>query len=378
MDLLQLYFGSEQGLDSEGIRIKRLKMAGDVFDFYRGAAIVFYRLWRPPAGFRSTKSWICGDAHWENVGSYRGKNHIAYFDLTDFDQACLAPAAFDLGRALTCLFLTGQGRHASLFLNAYRRALVEGKPFHIEPEVSKGTVERLLKKVAKRSQGKFIAQLTKDGRIVGPENRISRLKRRERQWALERFRRWSAITENPEFYSALDIVGSTAGVGILGHRRYLVLVRGRHAPHMIDMKEAVRSDAAAVTTVPQPRWTNEAERIAEVQRMVQYMPIARLGWTDETNPSFVMSEFQPAEDRVDSMSLSPEEYEDFIDQWGKLLAWAHLRGSGWKLAATTSDMIAFGKALSVSRRSQLIQLSRQASARFKRLHSEFRRLTGAQ
>jgi uncharacterized protein (DUF2252 family) len=376
MDLLELYFASEQGLDSENIRIKRMKMAGDVFQFYRGAAIIFYHLWRPPAGFRSPKSWICGDAHWENVGSYKGQNHIAYFDLTDFDQACLAPASLDLGRALTCLFLTGQGRHASLFMGAYRQALVGGKPFHIEPEVAKGTVARLLKKVGKRSQGKFIAQLTKHGRIVGPEDRISRLKTKERRWALQRFRRWSATMDNPQFYSVLDIVGSAAGVGILGYRRYLVLVRGRHAPHIIDMKEAVPSDAAAATAVHQPRWTNQAERIADVQRMVQYMPIARLGWTGDSGPSFVMSEFQPAEDRVDSLSLSPEEYEDFIDQWGKLLAWAHLRGSGWKLAATTSDMIAFGQALSVSRRNQLIQVSRRAARRLRQLHSEFRRLTG--
>ncbi len=35
----------------------------------------------------------------------------------------------------------------------------------------------------------------------------------------------------------LDLCGSLAGVGTLGLRRYLVLVKGGKHPHLIDMKE---------------------------------------------------------------------------------------------------------------------------------------------
>ncbi len=378
MDLLKRYFESERGLEAALIRIKRQKMARNPFEFFRGSTAIFYRLWALPRAFRAPRAWICGDAHWENVGSYKGKNHVAYFDLTDFDHACLAPVTLDLGRALTCQYLTGQGRHAAGLLSAYRDSLIEGKPFHIEAEVARGTVARLLKSVAKRAQARFIGRWTKDDRILHKKHACYRLAKKERQWAKIRFRSWALGTEHPEFYSLVDIAGSYAGVGILGHRRYLVLVRGRNSPHLIDMKEAARSDAAFAAGAKQPDWSNEAERIAEVQRMIQYMPIARLGWTAGENPSFVMSEFQPAEDRIDSLSLSTSEYEDFAIQWGRLLAWAHLRGSGWKGAATASDLISFGKTLSYPRRQVLLRAARKTARAYKGLFSKFRRLSAAE
>ncbi len=377
MDLLKRYFESERGLKPALIRIKRQKMARSPFEFFRGTTVIFYHLWALPKAFRAPRAWICGDAHWENVGSYKGKNHVAYFDLTDFDHACLAPVTLDLGRALTCQYLIGQGRHSAGFLGAYRDSLVEGKPFHIEAEVARGTVARLLKSVAKRAQARFIRRWTKNGRILQRKHASYRLAKEERRWAAIRFQRWASGRDNPEFFSLVDIVGSYAGVGILGHRRYLVLVRGRNAPHLIDMKEAAPSDAATAAGGRQPVWSNEAERIAEVQRMIQYMPIARLGWTARENPSFVMSEFQPAEDRIDSLSLSSCEYEDFAIQWGKLLAWAHLRGGGWRGAATTSELISFGKTLSLPRRQVLLGAARKAARRYHRLYSKFRSSSAA-
>ncbi len=366
------------GLNPEALRLKRKKMARSLFDFYRGTAVIFYHLWAPSRADHGPKVWICGDAHLENVGSYKGKNHVAYFDFTDFDQACLGPVTLDLGRALTCHYLTGQGHHAADFLAAYRDSLADGKPFHIEAEVARGTLARLLKSVKKRSQTRFIKRWTRKGRIVWPTNDCYRLTKSDRLWAKRRFQRWALSMKNAGYFELVDIVGSNAGVGILGHRRFLVLVRGRNAPHLIDMKEGVPSDAAAVSGETQPPWSNEAHRIAEVQRMIQYMPIARLGWTDGGNPSFVMSEFQPAEDRVDSLTLSSREYENFAFQWGKLLAWAHLRGAGWKGAATTSELISFGKALTIRRRRLLLEAARKAAKRYHELHSEYQHLVGVE
>ncbi len=132
--------------------------------------------------------WVCGDAHWENVGSYRGKNRVAYFDLTDFDQACLAPIDWELGRAMTAYYIAHAGHLAGLFLSSYRQTLVGGKPQHIEAEVAKGAVARLLKSVATRRRKKFIASWTKNGRIAIREGLTYRLGRAEMGQAVRIFR----------------------------------------------------------------------------------------------------------------------------------------------------------------------------------------------
>ncbi|HZZ20654.1 MAG TPA: DUF2252 family protein [Opitutaceae bacterium] len=374
MDLLDLHFRSEQGCDSSLIRLKRSKMAGDVLNFYRGSPQIFYAIWGSVKRRASPLGWLCGDAHWENVGSYKGKNHVAYFDFTDFDHGCLAPLDFDLGRAATCLYLIGMGELAGLFLSAYTKQTAAGKPYHIENEVAKGTVARLLTKVQTRSQRRFMRQRMDGHRLLIDDEETYALPPKEKREASAVFKKWAATTKDPSFFRLEDLCGSCTGLGILGHHRYLALVSGKKARHIIDMKEAVPSAAAPFSGVRQPSWANDAERIAEVQRMIQYVPIARLGWTKGRGRSFVLSEYQPAEDRVDSLALSKGEYRDFAKQWGQLLAWSHLRGAGWREAATTSELVTFASDFNAKKRRRLLARARAAAVRMRQLFEQFRLL----
>lgn len=353
-------------------------MAADILDFYRGSAGIFYSLWSQKHLVPTPMGWICGDAHWENVGSYKGKNHVAYFDITDFDHACHAPLGFDLGRAAACLYLLEKGGLAPVFLSAYRNELAAGKPYHIEEEVARGTISKLLCRVKNRSQARFIGEHTEHGRLVLDRDETYRLAGRDKALAAKIFRRWAATMKNPAFFQLIDICGSCSGVGELGHRRYLALVKGRNAAHLIDMKEATPSRAVEFSDAKQGTWANEAQRIAEVQRIVQYVPIARLGWSRGSGLCFVFSEYQPSEDKVDSLKLSKKEYRDFASQWGKLLAWSHLRGGGWRGAATTSELIAFAEGFDVVSQRRLLSAARSVAKSVKILFSEFRRVVGVE
>src|SRR3954470_3942941 len=142
------------------LQLKLAKIASDPFTFFRGTAPLFYQTWAeeklPPA----PRVWSCGDAHLENIGSYRGENRIPYFDLNDFDEACLAPAHWDVGRALTSLHLAGESRLAFPFLQKYLNTLANGKPSHIQPEVAKGPIAALLERVQERRRQDFLAERT--------------------------------------------------------------------------------------------------------------------------------------------------------------------------------------------------------------------------
>jgi len=83
---------------------------------------------------------------------------------------------------------------------------------------------------------------------------------------------------DPGFYRVIDLCGRIAGNGSLGLDRYIVLVKGKRQPFVLDMKAAARKRPGPFSGPRQPPWASEAERIATVQHYMQYVPIARLSW----------------------------------------------------------------------------------------------------
>jgi uncharacterized protein (DUF2252 family) len=81
------------GRDAERLNMKYQRMRTSPFIFLRGTCHLFYK--RLPSGGvleASPRTWVCGDMHLENFGSYKGDNRLVYFDINDFDEACIAPS----------------------------------------------------------------------------------------------------------------------------------------------------------------------------------------------------------------------------------------------------------------------------------------------
>src|SRR5450631_977682 len=90
----------------ELVSLKYKLMAENAFRFFRGTCHIFYEDLSAAASLPSSPvSWNCGDLHIENFGSYRGDNHLVYFDLNDFDESILAPVLWDLVRMTTSILL---------------------------------------------------------------------------------------------------------------------------------------------------------------------------------------------------------------------------------------------------------------------------------
>src|SRR3978361_2048809 len=86
----------------EKVSLKYEVMAENAFRFYRGTCHLFYEdLAAAQPLPLSPLSWICGDLHLENFGSFRGENDLVYFDLNDFDEGLSAPAAYEVVRMAT-------------------------------------------------------------------------------------------------------------------------------------------------------------------------------------------------------------------------------------------------------------------------------------
>lgn len=81
--------------EPERLAMKYKLMRTSPFVFLRGTCHLFYE--RLPLGSMlegAPAVWVCGDMHLENFGSYKGDNRLVYFDINDFDEACLAPGLF--------------------------------------------------------------------------------------------------------------------------------------------------------------------------------------------------------------------------------------------------------------------------------------------
>ncbi|MBV8885902.1 MAG: DUF2252 family protein, partial [Chroococcidiopsidaceae cyanobacterium CP_BM_RX_35] len=163
--------------DHELLQLKYKKMSESAFAFFRGSCHLFYEDWSDDSPLnKAPYSWICGDLHLENFGSYQGDNHLSYFDINDFDESILAPCTLDVVRLLTSIFLAfpkSSGDSESLcndFLNAYTTALIDGKARWVERETAKGLVKTLLDKQEHLQRKQFLDERTS---VEGERRKIS-------------------------------------------------------------------------------------------------------------------------------------------------------------------------------------------------------------
>src|SRR6201999_1549737 len=145
-------------------------MAEDPFRFSRGTCHLFYEdLSAHPALPASPTSWVCGDLHLENFGTYKGDNRLVYFDLNDFDEGLLAPAAWEVVRMITSIFIGCESvgilnkdieQVAALFLRIYTATLSKGKARYLETDTANGIVKVFMDKICMRKQKELIRQRT--------------------------------------------------------------------------------------------------------------------------------------------------------------------------------------------------------------------------
>jgi uncharacterized protein (DUF2252 family) len=261
---------------------------------------------------------------------------------------------------------------ARLLLATYASTLAGGKPGHIEPEVAEGPIAALLSQVSDRRAKDFLAKWAPKGRLRIRGDHTYAISRAAKAGARRRFDAWARTQPDSSFYRVLDICGRIAGNGSLGLERYSILVKGKRQPFVMDMKAAAPSAPRAFLRARQPPWKCEAERVATVQRFMQYVPIARLSWMAGSPTSFIVHQLQPADDRIVVAELSSSDYAEFVRQWGRLLASAHLRSGGWKGSADLDALIAYGQSLDARARRRLLSAASKAARAQRRAWVRFK------
>ena len=349
-----------QGRDPRLVQLKYKAMRADVFAFFRGTCHLFYEDWPASTPLdQAPPTWICGDLHMENLGSYKGDNRLVYFGMNDFDEAALAPCTWDLARLLTCLFVSAgivnikQEDAFTLckrFLDVYTDTVAKGQIEILEEKNADGVVKDLLRQVKERHRKDFLSSRTTLTRGVrkllikaGHTEPATDLQRANVTTLIEQ---WAAKQTNPHFFIVLDVAQRIAGIGSLGVERYAILVEGKGSPdknYLLDLKAELPSSLQPYLKLPQPQWSNQAERAVSIQQWVQGIPPALLAAVEMDNTSYGLRELQPTEDKVDMEPLSGKvkQLEQLVETIANVIAWGQLRSAGHQSAAPAYDLMSF-------------------------------------
>jgi len=368
------------------LKVKYKRMSENAFKFFRGTCHLFYEdVSRDNSFPTSPTSWITGDLHLENFGSYKGDNGLVYFDVNDFNEAALAPVTWEIARMATSIFVAFSDLQighketeemVSLFLNTYSSILAAGKPKYIEAKIAKGIVRDFLERVSERTLGELL-----DGRVSKKGKELRFCIDGERHLKLEPdlkdklqnfIELW--IRNNHPKYRCLDIAFRIAGTGSVGVKRYVFLLKHLEKEKnylMIDMKQATPSSLEKFTPVKQPRWLNEGERQVSIQEYMQNVCPALLSFASFDREPFLIKRLQPSEDRVNFRLLKKKDKDiaQVIKEMAALAASAHLRSAARKGAATPDELMDFGN--SNSWQNDIIGFSREYSKQVRAYHYEF-------
>jgi len=343
--------------------LKYQAMAIDVFCFYRGTCHLFYEDLAGTEAFpESPPVWLCGDLHIENFGSFKGDDKEEYFDLNDFDEAILGPAAWELVRMLTSIFVAFESRglkkpdalpYVKVFLDTYRRTLISGKAKSLDPRTAVGVVQAFLTTVKKRKQKELLKKRTfkKDGKLmlqVDAQRHFDiekSLKKELIAFIEDAITRIDCIKGN---YKVLDCIFRISGTGSIGVKRYLFLLKSRDEKKkylLLGMKEAKPSALRPYMELQQPIWLSEAVRITAIQERMQNVSPALLSPVIFKGEPYVIKQMQPSEDKInfDHLDGRYAEIERVAHDMAVLTASAHLRSGGREGSAIADELIAFGE-----------------------------------
>ena len=343
------------------VQIKYEAMAENIFRFYRGTCHLFYEDLKEDSLPPSPLTWICGDLHLENFGSYKGDNGLVYFDLNDFDEGVLAPASWELVRLLTSIFIAFNTlgidnarayKMAQLYLKSYSATLSKGKSISIEPRTAKGIVCTFLSAIEKRKQKELLNKRVevKKGKLVlsTAHEKHFELEKPLRKELTNHINNWiTNSSEGPYNYEVVNVVFRLAGTGSLGVKRYLFLLKSLNTKNkylLLDMKQSRTASLSPYVTAPQPEWVSEAERIICVQQRMQNILPALLDSTIFNGEAYVLQQMQPTEDSI-NFKLIKDRYRDIyqvIDDMAVLTASSQLRSGGRQGSAIIDDLIAYG------------------------------------
>ncbi len=329
------------------VPIRHARMSVSPFTFYRGAArIMAADLADTPVSGLEVQ--LGGDAHLSNFGAYASPERRLVFDQNDFDETLPGPWEWDLKRLAASFVVAGQfhGYPAATtrsvtaeVVRSYRASMGRfadegylslwydyvdiddigsnsGMPAkelnkrlaRFRKKATRKTSQQALEKLAEVVDGKW--RIRYEPPVLFPLDRTAGQRGPGRapcrggpQPGDLRRRRWMTLDDALlDRYEVVDVGVKVVGVGSVGTRCLIALLRGRddHDPLFLQVKEAGPSVLAEY--LAPSRYDHQGQRVVEGQRLVQATSDIFLGWTTGRWPASTTTSVSCATGRARSRS----------------------------------------------------------------------------
>lgn len=333
---------------AEDAEVKFDKLAGSLFSFFRGTALLFYR------DMAGEDSWMptvltLGDVHPKNFGVMPNADNVPIFGVNDFDEACYAPFTWDLKRGAVGFLLAaeevgGYKRKRQLkIVRRFVRGYLEGIREFADKNTEKDHERRLdngpklIRELIEGAQKNRSAWLAKDyldefkrGFRHNDELVPISSRRDEFQKLIGRWLKENRI-DPPARAGKMRVkdvaIRKGAGTASLGLSRYYALIEGPNQDGtddlLIEFKKARRSALAGLVPPTPYNAQVKGERIAHAQGAQLVRGDVFYGHVTIEGESFMSRERAPFRDDIDLDDLSKSEWKQYAAICGRSLAHAH-------------------------------------------------------
>jgi uncharacterized protein (DUF2252 family) len=379
----------------ELIPIRYGRMLVSPFTFYRGAALIMATdLAQSPR--TDLTAQICGDAHLSNFGVFASPERQLVFDLNDFDETHPGPFEWDVKRLAASLEIAGRDNEFSrkkrrkvvlTAVESYRLAMQDFASqtnfdvwyahLAIQPGMpalssvqSKATRRSLRADLEKARTRDSLGSLKKMTEPFGEELRFvsqpplivpardlpldEETSADLAGWMSNVLAEYSQTLPSDRRhlisqYKFVDIARKVVGVGSVGTRAWVLLMRGvdQGDPLILQAKEATASVLEGFTEAS--AFESHGQRVVEGQRLMQAYGDILLGWhhfPDSARPDYYLRQLRDWKGSFEVANLDPQALAIYAKYCAWTLARAHARsGDRVAIAAYIDDGDTFDQAI---------------------------------
>lgn len=329
-------------------RMKFDILAGDLFKFFRGTALLFYRdLAGHDAGMPTVMA--LGDVHPTNFGVMPDRNGAPIFGVNDFDEAIYAPFTWDIKRGVTGFWIAAKCE-GGLSRKKRRKIVKHFVQGYLD------SIERYAERPTERNESIRYHNAPKVIRRLFDEAWDERSGWLDEDYLNENrtgFRPTDELqpvsTEIPTFQDAMDQLATSdgfehspragelkvkdvcirhgQGTASLGLPRYYVLIEGPTKDGsddlIIEFKRARRSALAGLTPPTTFNAGDKADRIAHAQKVQLAHGDIFYGAVEIWGDSYMSRERAPFREDIDLDDLSKKTWKRYARICGAALAQSH-------------------------------------------------------
>ncbi len=370
----------------ELVPIRHARMLVSPFTFYRGAALLMAAdLADTPVSGITTQ--ICGDAHLSNFGVFGTPERQMIFNINDFDETLPGPWEWDVKRLAASFEVAGRNRGFGeeerreinlTVVRGYREQMLLAAGSRVlEAWYDRLDRDRLMEYIEAERQAKRVAEkqvkavdaglakartrdstraLAKLVEVVDDELRIAadpplivpiehlfpvgRTRDQHEEWMRGLLASYQSTLQQGNHpmqeFSYVHMARKVVGVGSVGTRAWIVLLRGRDDgdPLLLQAKQAERS--VLERYLPPSQFDNHGERVVRGQRLMQAASDIFLGWqrvvgVDGLERDFYIRQLHDWKGAADVEAMVPSGAKIYARVCGETLARAHAR-SGDRVA----------------------------------------------